>query len=316
MYFIRRFHVMNMAKIAHVRGKLYMIDAGYHGRRGVLSTYVVKGEKTAMIDPGPTASIKGILNGLEQLNVDPEEVEYVAPTHIHLDHAGGSWKLLEHCPKAQLYVHPRGASHMVDPSRLVESARGLFGDRVNDYGEMRGIPEERIVNSADGEGLDLGGVKLITVWTSGHASHHQSYYLAGDGAIILGDAGGIYNQRTNSVTPTSPPPFNPEQAMESLEKLIALNPEVACYGHFGFAGDAVKRLRAHKEQLALWVKVISEGLKEGLGMKGLYERLRAEDPMLKGMQAQRLESRLEERSPSVNLTGFIEYFKWLWAKKS
>ena len=303
-------------EVVHIKGSIYMIDAGYHGRRSVLSTYVVKGEKIAIVDLGPTASIEGVIRGLEELNIDLEEVGYIAPTHIHLDHAGGSWMLLERCSNAKLYVHPRGAPHMVDPSRLVESARGLFGDRVDNYGEVRGIPEDRIVNSADGEGLDLGGAKLITVWTPGHASHHQSYYVPEDSAVLLGDAGGIYNQRTNSVTPTSPPPFNPEQAMESLEKLIALKPEVACYGHFGFAGDAVKRLRGHREQLALWVKVISEGLKEGLEMKDLYERLRTEDPMLRGMQAQRLESRLEERSPSVNLTGFIEYFKWLWSKKS
>jgi hydroxyacylglutathione hydrolase len=304
------------AKVAHVRGNLYMIDADYHGRRGVLSTYVVKGEEVAVVDPGPTASVEGVLRGLEELNIDLEEVRYIAPTHIHLDHAGGSWKLLEHCLKARLYVHPRGAPHMVDPSKLVESARGLFGDRVDDYGEVRSVSSDRIVSSADGEDLDLGGTKLITVWTPGHASHHQSYYVPGDGAVILGDAGGIYNQRTNSITPTSPPPFNPEQAMESLEKLIALKPQVACYGHFGFAEDGVERLGAHKKQLALWMKVISEGLKESLGIKELYERLRAEDPMLRELSAQRLEARLEERSPSTNLTGFVEYFRWLWGKKN
>jgi glyoxylase-like metal-dependent hydrolase (beta-lactamase superfamily II) len=303
-------------EVVRIKGSIYMIDAGYHGQRGVLSTYVAKGEKTAIVDPGPTASIEGVLRGLEQLSIDLEEVGYIAPTHIHLDHAGGSWKLLERCSNAKLYVHPRGAPHMVDPSRLVESARGLFGDRVNDYGEVRGIPEDRIVNSSDGEALDLGGAKLITVWTPGHASHHQSYYVPGDSAVILGDAGGIYNQRTNNVTPTSPPPFNPEQAMESLEKLIVLKPEIACYGHFGFTEDAVKRLRTHKEQLALWVKVVSEGLKEGLGMRELYERLSLEDPMLRSVPTQRLDERLEERSPSTNLTGFVEYFRWLWAKKN
>jgi len=293
-----------------------MIDADYHGRRGVLGTYVVKGEKVAVVDPGPTASIEGVLEGLEELNIELGDIEYIAPTHVHLDHAGGSWKLLEYCPNARLYVHPRGAPHMIDPSKLVESARRLFGDHVDDYGEIRGVREDRIVSSVDGELRDLEGTKLMAVWTPGHASHHQSYFVPEDSVVLLGDAGGLYNRRTSSVVPTSPPPFNPEQAAESLEKLIALKPKVACYGHFGFAEEAVERLRAHKEQLAIWTRVISEGLKKGLDIGELYERLRKEDPVLRALPAQPLGTRLEERSPSVNLTGFIEYFKWLWQKGS
>lgn len=104
--------------------------------------------------------------------------------------------------------------------------------------------------------------------------------------------------------------------MGSLEKLIALEPEIACHGHFGFAEGAVERLNAHKEQLALWMKVVSEGLKEGLGMRELYGRLRAEDPMLRRLSAQMgVEREFVERSPSVNLLGFTEYFRWLWERK-
>ena len=174
--------------VLHVRGEVYMIDAGYHGRSGVLGTYVVRGEGVAVVDPGPTASIEGVIAGLGELGIDLDEVRYVAPTHIHLDHAGGSWRLLEYCPKALLYVHPRGSPHMVDPSRLERSARGLLGDRVDGYGEIRGVEEDRIRASVDGELLELGGgVKMMAVWTPGHASHHQSYYVPGERVIILGE---------------------------------------------------------------------------------------------------------------------------------
>jgi len=304
------------SRVTHVTRSVYMIDAGYHGQTGVLGTYVVKGRKVAVVDPGPAASIEGVLKGLQELNIELGEIEYIAPTHVHLDHAGGSWKLLEYCPNAWVYVHPRGAPHMIDPLKLEESARRLFGDRVDDYGEIRGAPEDRIVNSTDGELLDLCGKELMAVWTPGHASHHQSYFVPEDSVVLLGDSGGLYNQRTSSVTPTSPPPFNPEQAAESLEKLTALKPKVACYGHFGFVKEAVERLRAHKEQLAIWTRVISEGLRKGLDVGELYERLRREDLMLRAPPAQRLGTRLEERSPYVNLTGFIEYFKWLRQKGS
>ena len=301
-------------KVVHIRGGVYMIDAGYHGRRGVLGTYVVKGEEVAVVDPGPTVSIDGVVKGLRDLGIDLDDVRYVAPTHIHLDHAGGSWRLLELCPGARLYVHPRGAPHMVDPSRLEAAARRLFGEHVDDYGEIRGVTEERVTVSVDGEELDLGGgLRIRVVWTPGHASHHQSYYIPDGKVVILGDAGGIYNRDLDVVIPTSPPPFNPEKAMRSLEKLAALRPEIVCYGHFGFADDAVKRLRAHREQLALWMRVVEEGLKEGAGMRELYDRLRSEDPMLARLPAPgHFGGRAIERSPSVNLLGFVEYFKWLW----
>jgi glyoxylase-like metal-dependent hydrolase (beta-lactamase superfamily II) len=154
-----------------------MIDSAYHGVRGILSTYLVKGERAMVIDPGPTASIPGVVEGLEQLGVEGEALAYVAPTHIHLDHAGGAWRLLELFRDARLYVHPRGARHMIDPSRLEAAARRLFGDRVDGYGEVRGVPAERVLESEDGEVLDLGGVTVRVVWTPGHASHHQSYYI-------------------------------------------------------------------------------------------------------------------------------------------
>jgi len=306
------------SEITSITESLGMIDAYYHGRSNVLSTYVVKGEKAAIVDPGPSASLKGVVKGLYDLSVDRKEVKYVLASHIHLDHAGGCWKLLELCPDAMLYVHPKGVSHMLDPSRLVESARGLFGNRVEEYGEVRGIPQDRIVSSEDRQTLDLGeGVGILTVWTPGHASHHQSFFVPRDRAILLGDAGGTYNQQLDVLMPTSPPPFNPELAVQSLEELMGLEPRIACYGHFGFAENAISMLRMHKDQLGLWTEVISRGLKIGRNASELYEDLRQSDFMLRDTPALAgSETELRERTPLTNMRGFVEYFKWLSEKKN
>jgi len=297
--------------MAHVQVKdsIYMIDAEYHGVSGVLSTYLVEGEQAMVIDPGPSASIPSVIEGLKQLGVEKGSLSYAAPTHIHLDHAGGSWRLLELFPEARLYVHPRGAQHMIDPSRLEVAARRLFGDRVDGYGEIRGVLADRVVESKDGEMLDLGGVTVQVVWTPGHASHHQSFFISKERVAVLGDAGGFYFPESGLVMPTTPPPFNPIKALESLERLIALGPEMVCYGHFGFSGDGVEKLEAHKRQILLWSRIVEEGVREGLGLEAIYERIKAEDPMAKevgGFSAER-----RERSSLINLIGFVEYFKWV-----
>ena len=297
--------------IVHVGGRVYMIDAEYHGRNGVLGTYVVKGDRSMVIDPGPTASIPGVVEGLEELGIRHGDLAYVAATHIHLDHTGGAWKLLELFPEARLHVHPRGSQHIADPRQLESAARQFFGDRVDDYGEIRGVPPNKITESSDGEWIDLGGARVRVIWTPGHSTHHQSYCLTEEGVTILGDAGGFYSASPEVIMPTSHPPFNPVKAVESLDRLIALAPDVVCYSHFGFAGGGVEKLRMHRSQILLWCRIVEDGLNEGLEPEEMFKRVRSEDPM-----ARRLGdfSRGREMASLSNIAGFIEYFRWL--KKS
>jgi len=294
-------------------GSVYMIDAPFHGISGVLGTCVVKGELSMVVDPGPTASIPYIVRGLDELGVFPDSLKLVSNTHIHLDHACGSWQLLKNYPFSMLYVHPRGSEHMIDPGKLEAAARGLFGDAVDAYGEIRGVPPERVVESNDGEELNLGGVTVKVLWTPGHSSHHQSFFIPEGKILIVGDAGGFYNQGTGVIMPTTPPPFNPQTAVESLERLIALEPRLICYGHFGFAYDAVEKLEVHRRQILLWSRLVEEGMKEELSLRDMYARIRAEDPM--AMQAGEFNEDRRERSSLMNLIGFVKYFEWIKEKK-
>lgn len=291
-----------------VRGGVYLIDAEYHGRHGVLGTYLVKGEVSMVIDTGPTASIPGVLQDLQRIGVGRDELILVGATHIHLDHSGGSWRVLKLYPNSQLHVHPRGAPHMVDPSKLEAAARRFFGDGVDEYGEIRGVDEERISPSSDGEELDLDGTTVKVVWTPGHASHHQCYYVPEDRVLILGDAGGLYSARSGTILPTTPPPFNPDKAVESLDKLIALEPEIVCYGHFGYADRGVERLRSYRGQILLWSRIAERSVDEGLSIGEARELLIMEDPMLRRFGGI---TRRREASIMTSLLGFIEYFKWL-----
>jgi glyoxylase-like metal-dependent hydrolase (beta-lactamase superfamily II) len=292
---------------------VYLIDAPFHGASGVLGTYLVKGENSIIVDPGPTVSIPSCVMALEGLDVEHNSLSHLAPTHIHLDHASGSWKLMGDYSSAMLYVHPRGLRHMVDPGKLEAAARGLFGDAVEAYGEIRGVPPERVVESKDGEELDLGGVTVQVLWTPGHSSHHQSYFVPEDGVLIVGDAGGFYDPRTGVIMPTTPPPFSPPKAVESLNRLIALEPHRICYGHFGFACDAVEKLEAHRRQVLLWSRLVEEGTGEGLSLRDIYSRIRTEDPM--AMRAGEFTEDRRERSSLISLIGFVKYFEWIKEKE-
>jgi glyoxylase-like metal-dependent hydrolase (beta-lactamase superfamily II) len=300
---------MNIQTISkHVK----MIDSAFHGESRVLGTYLVKGKNALIVDPGPTASIPHLLSALKTMGLSTRTLRYIAPTHIHLDHAGGSWKLMDSFTQTRLLVHPKGVKHMIDPYRLEAGARSLFGDAVSSYGKIRGVPEKRVEGSQDGQLLDLEGSTIKLLWTPGHASHHQCLYVPEDRILILGDAGGFYLPETDITLPTTPPPFNPLQAVESLDRLIGLNPEIVCYGHFGPAYDAVRRLKAHIKQLKLWDRIVVEGIEEGLNNMEIYQRIREQDP-----NASRISYSLKaaERSPAVNILGFVKYHEWMQSRE-
>jgi len=294
-------------RVERVSESVYLVDAMLLGRPRALSTYIIMGDGEAMIiDPGPPSSSETILKALRELEV---ESAIIAPTHIHIDHAGGSWRLLMELEDSKLYVHPRGAPHMIDPSRLIEASKRLLGEKLVElYGEVRGIEAERVSESRDGEELKLGGLRVKTIWTPGHASHHQCYYVVDEGVLILGDAGGTYHPEAEAITPNSPPPFNPLKAMESLRRLMELDAKTLCYGHYGYTRHP-ELLEAYLRQIELWMRIIEVGLREGLKTEELKERLRREDPM-----AERAWREGAAQRELMNILGFIEYFRWIWGR--
>jgi glyoxylase-like metal-dependent hydrolase (beta-lactamase superfamily II) len=173
---------------------------------------------------------------------------------------------------------------------------------------MRPISLLKITESEDGMTLDLGGLTLKVIWTPGHASHDQSFFEPDNRILILGDSGGTYSQRLGAILPASPPPFNPQKAVDSLDRLIELRPEIVCYSHFGYAYDAVKKLKLYREQLRLWDEVVTKAVNEGRNIAEIYEQLKEEDPMLRlTLEAERSDSSVFYSS----IVGFVEYAKWM-----
>jgi len=290
---------------------MYLIDLKTAGYENFIAAYVLREDKVAVVETGPTSSVPNLLAGLHEIGIRNEAVNYVMVSHIHIDHAGGAGTLLHNLPNARLLVQRRGAPHMVNPSKLWVHSREALREIVDLYGPIQPVPENRVVISETGTVIDLGEhVKLQVMETLGHASHHQSFYEKESRTLFLGDAGGIYLNKLNTVIPTTPPPLHLETKLDSIEKLIKLGPKWLCYTHFGYANNAVSRLQAYVEQLKLWAKIVSEATERGDDLEAIYARIMEQDPSM-GKAEGFIKSHWMVRQSMVlqSIQGFIQYFK-------
>lgn len=290
---------------------MYLVDLKPAGIEKFIAAYVLKGEKAAIIETGPTCTVKYLLAGLREIEVKPEEVEYVAVSHIHIDHAGGAGTLIQHLQNARLVVHPKGASHMADPEKLWSQTKQVLGAIADMYGEIEPVPENQIIKAEDGAIIDLGeGVELRVVETLGHASHHLSYYQEKTRAIFTGDAAGIYLNEFDVTVPTTPAPFHLEMVQASLDTLLSLKPEWLYYTHFGPANNAVDRLNAYGKQLKLWATITQKGVEKDESLESILEEIFEKDASIR-RAADFIKNHpiLSRGVIAQSVQGFIEYLK-------
>lgn len=220
---------------------IYGIDTFYE-REGCTSVYIIcSGGRCGIIESAANSSLPHLLSALDELGVDYANVDFLALTHVHLDHAGGAGSYMQKFPNAKLIVHPRGAKHMADPTALIEGVCEVYGKSETErmYGEIIPIDRERIISADDGYVFNIGDKKIITLETPGHAKHHNSYYDESDSVIFSGDAFGVsYSEMQTekgrwAIPTTSPVQFSPEDMVSSINKMLALNPKKILLTHFG-----------------------------------------------------------------------------------
>ena len=264
--------------VTKIDENIHLIDLELAGIESSIASYVLKGKNTAIVETGPASTVQNLLSGLKELDVKPEEVAYVAVSHIHLDHAGAAGTLLRYLPKAKLVVHRRGAPHVANPEKLWTQAREVLGNIAELYGKPEPVPEERIIAATDGMVFDVGNdVELKVVETLGHASHHFSYYEVSSRGIFTGDAAGIYLNNFDVVVPTTPPPFRLDIALASLKKMINLKPRFLYYSHFGKAQNAIEKLQVYANQLKLWTEIAKQGIEKGENLEAISRRILESD---------------------------------------
>lgn len=292
---------------------IFLIDLKPDGFSHFIASYVIKARKVVIVESGPVVTLPNLLAGLREIGVAAEDVDYVAVSHVHLDHGGGGAKLLSCLPNAKLVVHRRGAPHIIDPEKLWTQARQVLDKVAELYEKPVPVAEERIIAAEDNMVLDLGeGAKLTVVETLGHASHHQSFYETKSRGVFPGDAAGIYIPEFDVIIPTTPRPFHLETALKSIEKLKQLKPRVLYYSHFGPANEAVEKLQMHAEQLMLWAEVVAEKMKAGATLEEIKKEMEKRDPSLRKVKDYlQTHPILGTGAILQSVEGFAEYFKRL-----
>jgi len=256
-----------LSKIEQIHSNMYCIDC--HDLQTINRTgcYVLKGDKTTLIETSASPSIPFILDGLKELHIHLEDVEYVIVTHIHLDHAGGAGLLLEKCPNARLVVHPKGARHLEDPSRLIAGAKAVYGEKFNQlFDPIVPIPKERIIIMNHQDQLQLENRTLTFYDTPGHANHHFSFLDSLTNGMFVGDTAGIYYRELEGenfpfiLPSTSPSQFRPDAMLQAIDLYEELNPSSLYFGHYGQHKQPEEVYMQLKYWLPIFVKCGEEAM--------------------------------------------------------
>ena len=242
------------------------IDTLLGGWRKVTAGYLIEGPAPVLIETGSQSSVPALLQALADHGVSPNDLAGVAVTHIHLDHAGGVGDVARAFPKATVYVHEKGARHLIDPERLVRSAAMVYGDLLDSlYGRLDPTPAERVHVLQDGETVQIGpGRTLTTVDSPGHAKHHLGLHDSESGIMFVGDAVGVRLPDVGVLRPATPPAdFDLDQAVSSLHKFAARRPTGVALAHYGLIDNPADILAEAEEELRAWTDTAEKAWRAG-----------------------------------------------------
>jgi glyoxylase-like metal-dependent hydrolase (beta-lactamase superfamily II) len=236
---------------------VYQIDTRMAGYDGITAGYLIRGERPCLVETGTAPSAPLVRDALAALGVGPADLATVVVTHIHLDHAGGTGDIAAMFPAAEVVVHELGARHLADPSRLMASARVVYGDELDVlFGTLAPTPAARIRAVEQTGVVDLGGGRRLDSHHSpGHARHHVGLVDSVSGDLYVGDAAGIYIQETGDMRPATPPPdFDLDTALASLDTFAALQPTRLLFSHFGPVTAVAETLARSAAEIRVWVE--------------------------------------------------------------
>jgi glyoxylase-like metal-dependent hydrolase (beta-lactamase superfamily II) len=251
------------------------IDTLLGGWERMTAGYLIEGEHPVLVETGSQTSIGVLLGSLAALGVSATDLAGVAVTHIHLDHAGGVGDVARAFPNATVYVHAKGARHLADPTRLIDSAARVYGPLLDSlYGRLEPTPADRIVVLDDGDEIDLGaGRTLRAIDSPGHAKHHVGLLDSGSGFLFAGDAVGVRLPDGGVLRPATPPPdFDLEQALTSLRRFAEHSPTGIALAHYGLVPVPPGELLAEAaETLKRWAEEAERAWRAGVDIAAALE---------------------------------------------
>lgn len=242
---------MHAASTTSLQAGIVAIDTEYARPLQDASHLILENGRAAFVDTGANSSVPLLLDALRQQGITADAVDYVFLTHVHLDHAGGAGLLMQQLPNARCVLHPRGAPHMVDPSRLIAGTIAVYGEEQTQeiYGDIQPISESRIDVADDGQVFELQDRPLRAIFTEGHARHHYVLHDPQSRGVFTGDSFGVSYRETDTANgaiafpTTTPIDFDPDEAHKSIDKILACEPEQVYLTHYSRVDD-VQRIAA------------------------------------------------------------------------
>lgn len=251
----------------------WYVDTGMYDVEGYGVAYLLDGPRPAIVETGIGTHFKRVLGLLDAAAVDRDEVAFICPTHVHLDHAGGAGFLAEACPNATVAVHEAGVAHLADPEGLVAGTKRAVGDQWQYYVEPRPVARDRLRALHNGDRIGLGTRTLVAHATPGHAHHQHVFHVPEADAVFTADAAGIYDPGSDVLHPTSPPPeFDLDQCLADIDTIRELDPSALLYTHCGptRTGD---RLDGYERVLTDWVHAVRAARRRAPSDDAAIERL-------------------------------------------
>jgi len=242
------------------------IDTLLGGWERVTAGYLIEGPAPVLIETGSQSSVPVLLAALGEVGVGPDDLAGIAVTHIHLDHAGGVGDVARAFPSATVYVHEKGARHLADPSRLIDSAARVYGPLLDSlYGRMDPTDAARLHVVADGEEISVGPTRtLVAVDSPGHAKHHVGFHDSESGVLFAGDAIGVKLPDAGVLRPATPPPdFDLDLGLNSLRKFAARRPSALALAHYGLLESPEELLAEADDTLRQWAETAEAAFREG-----------------------------------------------------
>lgn len=283
-----------------VEERIWAIDLGFQGWDKVVHSYLLAApHELALIETGPASTLPALRAGIAAAGFEFSQIREIYLSHIHLDHAGAAGAIVRELPDVKVFVHPLGASHLIDPAKLVSSAGRLYTDRMDAlWGEVVPIPADRVIALSDCETLEAAGHVLSVLFSPGHASHHVAYWEPNLGAVFTGDVGGVRMPGSGYALPPAPPPdLAPDEWAVSTDRLRQAGPRRLFLTHGGPFDD----VSDHLEQLLPNLDEVEELCREAMSAG-------ADDDEVTALVQAHTEARIGEDALAV--PGMIERYGW------
>lgn len=254
-----------------IQDNITVIDCNYTARKFACSYLIIEGRKATFVENNTQFAVPLLLDALEEQGLGRDNVENIIITHVHLDHAGGTSMLVRECPNATVLAHERAARHIIDPERIIQGATAVYGEKTFNklYGIIEPVPENRVYIVKDRETIKFGSREFRFIYTPGHAKHHMCIYDSGSNGIFTGDSFGLAfpvlqkSGRPFIVPTTSPPDFDPDEALKSIDRITETGADKVYLTHYGPLYDIKAGTAVITEALHIMKNILHEAVISG-----------------------------------------------------